>query len=226
MTTKYQTESLVIHRSQINNAPYNPRKISDKALAKLKKNISERGLMGGIVWNKLTGNLVSGHQRLKVLDQLEKSKDYEIRVEMCELDHKQEKEQNIFMNSTTVQGEFDYDILKDLIIDIDTELAGLDDYDLNMIGIEGEQENEEETDEINDIKTMLQPLEDRKAAVKASKAAYKEQLREKQADQFDSYVTLTFDTFKAKESFMKQLGFNEFDLFIKGEVLTGLISIK
>jgi hypothetical protein len=49
-------------------APYNPRKITDKQLAMLKKSMSEFGDLSGIVKNVRTGNLIGGHQRIKNLD--------------------------------------------------------------------------------------------------------------------------------------------------------------
>src|SRR5690606_28999715 len=110
-----------INRSEINLASYNPRKISDNARKLLKANIKRLGVMGGIVWNERTGNLVGGHQKLSILDELQKydpqtkENDYLIRVEKVSLDDKEEKEQNIFLNNKNAQGEFDKDILKDLI---------------------------------------------------------------------------------------------------------------
>ncbi len=59
-----------IHRSKIKNAPYNPRSIDDHARKKLHHNLKKKGLLDALVWNKRTGNLVSGHQRLSILDDL------------------------------------------------------------------------------------------------------------------------------------------------------------
>lgn len=224
MTTKYQAAYEIINRSEINNAPYNPRRISDKALSQLKKNIKERGLMGGIVVNKRTMNLVSGHQRLKALDALEKSKDYSIRVEMVSLTDKEEKEQNIFMNSSNVQGEFDNDILKGLLPEIDFEAAGLSEYDLNIIGVDYLQESEEESEAISDIKSLGKPLEERKAAVKEAKQAYKEKLQNEWEG--DPYFTVTFDNYKAKVAFLDRLGLDADERFIKGELLAAKVDIK
>lgn len=39
------------------------------------------------------------------------------------------------MNNRNVQGEFDSDMLKDMLDGIDYSLAGLNDFDLNMLGI-------------------------------------------------------------------------------------------
>lgn len=136
-----QPESREIQRSDINFANYNPRKITQEARKNLKANLKRVGLLGGIVWNEVTGNLVSGHQRISVIDEVNKynpgtrTNDYLIRVEVVHMDEKTEKEQNIFMNNRSVQGDFDSDMLKDMLDGIDYSLAGLNDFDLNMLGI-------------------------------------------------------------------------------------------
>lgn len=48
-------------------ANYNPRKITDEQLERLKKSLQEFGDLSGIVFNRRTGNLVGGHQRIKCL---------------------------------------------------------------------------------------------------------------------------------------------------------------
>ena len=137
-----QPETKVIMRSIINFAAYNPRKISDEARKKLKANLKRVGLLGGIVWNKRSGNLVSGHQRVGIMDEVNgyvqdtHANDYPIKVEVVDLDDKTEKEQNLFMNNRSVQGEFDDDMLRELIEDIDIDLAGFNDFDLEMLGID------------------------------------------------------------------------------------------
>ena len=158
---KKRTEA--IKRSEINFVNYNPRKISDEAKKQLKANLKRIGLLGGVVWNKTTGNLVSGHQRVSVMDEVNRyesgENDYELRVEVVEMDEKTEKEQNIFMNNRSVQGEFDTDMLENMLSDIDYANAGLDDFDLQMLGIgeidesmtNGLSWNEEETAKENNI---------------------------------------------------------------------------
>ena len=117
------------------------REITQEARKNLKANLKRVGLLGGIVWNEVTGNLVSGHQRISVIDEVNKynpdtrTNDYLIRVEVVHMDEKTEKEQNIFMNNRSVQGDFDSDMLKDMLDGIDYSLAGLNDFDLNMLGI-------------------------------------------------------------------------------------------
>ncbi len=48
-------------------APYNPRRIEPEALAALRRSLAEFGDISGLVWNRRTGHLVAGHQRLDAL---------------------------------------------------------------------------------------------------------------------------------------------------------------
>lgn len=52
----------------LRGADYNPRKISEADLASLKQRLEVFGDLGGIVFNRKTGNLIGGHQRVKTLD--------------------------------------------------------------------------------------------------------------------------------------------------------------
>lgn len=64
--SKYQAyDTETINRSDIKNAPYNPRIMDVKAKKRLKANIAKHGLVAALTWNKRTGNLVGGHQRLE-----------------------------------------------------------------------------------------------------------------------------------------------------------------
>lgn len=129
--SKYQKFTVKkINRREIKNAPYNPRKISDYAVKKLKANIKKVGLIETLVVNQNTMNLVSGHQRLKVLDQLEKTDDYFLEVAMVDMTDEEERSQNVFMNNITVQGEYDLDLLKDMFdAGLEWDATGFDDAD-------------------------------------------------------------------------------------------------
>ena len=137
-------ETREVKRSDIKLANYNPRKISKEARELLKKNIKRVGLLGGVVWNEYTGNLISGHQRVSVMDEInkyEEGNDYMVKVEVAYMSEKEEKEQNLFMNNRNVQGEFDNDMLRDMFKDIDYAVAGFSDFDMQMMGINiGEEE--------------------------------------------------------------------------------------
>lgn len=136
-----QAESRLVLRSQIKLAEYNPRRISEDARKALKANLKRLGLMGGIIWNEDTGNLVGGHQKVQIIDEVNrynpdtKENDYEIRVEVVHLSEKEEMEQNMFLNNKAVQGDFDDDLLRNVLRQINHTAAGFNDFDLDMLGI-------------------------------------------------------------------------------------------
>ena len=118
--------------NKINPAPYNPRKDlkpGDIEYEKIKKSINEFDLVEPLVWNKQTGNLVAGHQRLKIL------KDQgitEIEVSIVDLSEPREKALNIALNK--VDGAWDYPKLKDLLQEIDTGP-----YDVSFTGFDAQE---------------------------------------------------------------------------------------
>ena len=55
---------------QLIPADYNPRKDlqpGDSEYEKIKRSLEEFGYVDPVIWNKTTGRVVGGHQRLKVL---------------------------------------------------------------------------------------------------------------------------------------------------------------
>lgn len=140
-----QSETVVIKRSEINFAPYNPRKEDPEVVKKLKKNFKTVGYLGGIVWNRRSSYLVSGHKRVQTLDIINNydgtpETDYDIKVEAVDMDDKTEREQNIFMNSPSAMGEFDMEKMRVLVPEIDYQAAGLSEADMNIYGITVMQE--------------------------------------------------------------------------------------
>jgi len=122
-----------IKLTDINPAKYNPRKDlqpGDPEYEKLKKSMEAFGLVDPLVWNKRTGNLIGGHQRLKVLKEMGHN---EAHVSVVDLDEQREKALNIALNK--IGGDWDMPMLKDLIEeldagDFDVELTG---FDINEI---------------------------------------------------------------------------------------------
>lgn len=215
------SESIEINRSQIEPAKYNPRKISEEAKKKLKANIKRMGVMGGIVWNKRSGRLVGGHQKLMILDELQKydretkENDYIIRVEAVDLSDQEEIEQNIFLNNKNAQGEFDNDILSTLLNDIEVKNTGLDDFDLNLLGFElpSFEIDEVEPEPLEEIKPKSK--EEKKEDIKAKKEASTEKAVNT-AREGNTYVMLSFNDYQGKEEFMKR-----FDLDPNANVISG-----
>ena len=237
--SKYiKSESVELNRSAIHFANYNPRKLSDESRKTLKRGIKKFGLVGGIVVNKRTGlTVVSGHQRLSVMDELQKfpDNDYRIRVDVIDVDEKQEKELNILMNNPNAQGTWDFDALAQIVPDIDWKDAGLTDADLNMIGVDYLLQTEEENSLANALSDMMTPVIEQKEADKAAKQLVeraekvahmkevKQQVKEnaqKQAEDMDAYVMLSFDTYAAKAAFMARFGYDPDMKFVKGEVFS------
>ena len=223
--SKYiKSDSVELNRSAIHFANYNPRKLSDESRKTLKRGIKKFGLVGGIVVNKRTGlTVVSGHQRLSVMDELQKfpDNDYRIRVDVIDVDEKQEN----------AQGTWDFDALARIVPDIDWKDAGLTDADLNMIGVDYLLQTEEESSIADALSDMMVPVTEQKEAEKAAKQLeraekvahmkeVKQQVKEnaqKQAENMDAYVMLSFDTYEAKAAFCERFGYDPDMKFIKGE---------
>ncbi len=100
---------------ELKAAVYNPRKISDKELKKLEDSLEKFGYVEPVIWNKKTGNVVGGHQRLKILSKKFKP-EHELEVVEVDLDEFQEKSLNLALNK--ISGEWDDDKLKGLIKDL------------------------------------------------------------------------------------------------------------
>jgi len=250
-----QSETRVLKRSEITPSDYNPRTITDEARKSLKKNIKENGIIGGMVWNEQTTNLVSGHQKLSIADEVNKynpatkENDYDLKVEVVNVDLKKEKELNIFFNSKAVQGEMDYKKLAQIFPDIDSALAGLDDVDISMIEIEmpnvenieipsfepqeekkinAEYEKsitQEGSNAVNHPEASISEMESKEAAEltpeekKAKIKEIKEQVKANAVIEGESYFTVSFSDYDSKVMFLEYLGFNPEDKFIKGEEL-------
>lgn len=236
--SKYiKSESVELKRSAIHFASYNPRTLSDEERKTIKRGIKKFGLVGGLVVNKRTGmTVVSGHQRLTVMDELNKfpEEDYIIRVDLIDVDEKQEKELNILLNNPNAQGKWDYDALAKMVPDIDWKDAGLTDVDLNLIGCDYLLQTEAEKSIASALDDMMSDVNEQKEADKAQrqleraeKVAHmkevKQQVKEnaqKTAEDMDAYVMLSFDTYEAKTVFMERFGYDAEMKFIKGEIFS------
>lgn len=85
-------------------AEYNPRKDlkpGDEEYEKLKRSIEEFGYVEPVIWNKTTGRVVGGHQRLKVLIDLGIT---EVDCVVVEMDDAKEKALNICFPVRSISG--------------------------------------------------------------------------------------------------------------------------
>jgi hypothetical protein len=122
-----------VHRSRLNPAHYNPRTIDVHSRKKLKDTIRRGGLVENLVWNKRTGRLVGGHQRLSILDELEEGADYALEVCVVDVDEKTEKTLNIALNNPGMQGDWNTDVLAALVPELDVDMTGFDRLDLESL---------------------------------------------------------------------------------------------
>lgn len=235
-------EVVELKRSAIHLAAYNPRTISDEGRRSLKRIIKKFGLVGGIVVNKRTGlTVVSGHQRISVMDELQKydpktkENDYKLRVNVIDVDAKTEKELNIAMNNPNAMGEWDRDKLAEIIPDIDYKDAGLTEADLSIIGLDMEFKTDEEDSLANALDDLTKEADEEdeaererkkaeKQAERAAKVAHMKQVKaevrqaaNQSAGDMDAYVMLSFDNINNKNAFMQRFGYSTDDKFIKGE---------
>jgi len=148
--------------SEINPAPYNPRinlKPGDPDYEKLKNSISTFGYVEPLVWNKRTGNLVSGHQRLKIL--LEKGIK-EVEVSIVDLSFEKEKALNLALNK--IRGDWDNDklavLLEELntIPDFDVGLTGFDVPEVSKILDSVEEAKEDDFDFDSTVDSIEEPI--------------------------------------------------------------------
>lgn len=116
--------------SKLKPAKYNPRKDlkpGDPAYEKIKRSMTEFGYVDPVIWNEVTGNIVGGHQRYKIL-KADGATEIDCVVVHIE-DSQQEKALNIALNKST--GEWEPVALADLITDLQT--SG---YDISATGFD------------------------------------------------------------------------------------------
>ena len=121
-----------IPATRLNAAAYNPRKDlkpGDKDFEKLKRSIAEFGYIEPVIWNIQTGNVVGGHQRLKVLLEMGR---VDIDCVVVDLDLQREKALNLALNK--VQGDWDEGKLAVLMADLDTSA-----FDISLTGFDAQE---------------------------------------------------------------------------------------
>ena len=108
----------------INPAEYNPRDITDKELEGLTHSLLEFGFVEPVVVNTATNRLVSGHQRIKAAKSLGIQS---VPVFEVNLPEAKEKALNVALNSHTIAGKFNGEMLSGLLEEIKQELPDLHD---------------------------------------------------------------------------------------------------
>lgn len=115
---------------QIHPAAYNPRldlQPGDPDYAKLRRSIDEFGFLEPLVVNQRTNNVISGHQRLKVLKEKGVT---ETEAVIVDFSPEKEKAANLALNK--VRGDWDKEKLATLL----DELSNLPDFDVSLTGFD------------------------------------------------------------------------------------------
>ena len=124
-------------------ADYNPRKDlkpGDPEYDKLKRSIEQFGYVEPVIWNQVTGCVVGGHQRLKVLIDMGIT---EVECVVVEMDAEKEKALNIALNK--ISGEWDKEKLALLIADLQGS-----DFDVSLTGFDPDELDDLFKDSIKD----------------------------------------------------------------------------
>lgn len=118
--------------------PGNPRRIDKETLERLKWSIQEFGIVEPLVINSKR-QVIGGNQRLKALRELGIEE-----VDCIQVDLPVEKEKALNLALNRIEGEWDFELLKDFI-------SQLDEVDLEMLKFN-----------IEDYVDVIEPLEDEK----------------------------------------------------------------
>lgn len=134
-------------------ADYNPRKDlkpGDREYTKIENSLEEFGYVEPIVWNERTGNIVGGHQRLKIL---KGEQEQEVYVSVVNLSEHDEKILNVALNKIT--GRWDVGKLKDILKELqeqgEMELTGFEDWELDALSMEYDHINELLNEDFSDF---------------------------------------------------------------------------
>lgn len=198
-----------IHRSEIKNAEYNPRKITDAARKQLRDNLKRIGLTHPITWNKRTGNILSGHQRISILDSLERTQNYTLRVAVVDMDEKSEREQNVFENNPASQGYFDVEKLEAVIKtpEFSIDNAGIDrSICLDLFGdgiVEGQS-----AEELEELAAKLRGAQERLKGLQG---------KSKEKHRLDFYRVLVFKDAARAAEYAECIGHGPDEIFLEGE---------
>ena len=215
--SKYQKYTVeTISRADIKNADYNPRIMDKESKKRLKKNLQENGLVSSLTWNKRTGNLVGGHQRLEQLDALEKNKDYSLDVCVIDVDERTEAKLNVILNNPSMQGDWNLDKLAFMNDEfgVSFDEMGFSKLDVDFM-FDGDERFTEmfETPEAEEVKKGLEE-------VKAARQAGKERMQEKNNINF--YSVIVFEDEKQRAEFYKKINVPQSEEYLTVEKILRL----
>lgn len=209
-----------VNRSQIHSADYNPRIISASEQARLTAGIDALGNLQPIVWNERTGNIVGGHQRVKIFDKKHGHKEYDLQVAVVNLSESEEREANLLLNNPDAMGAWDLEKLQDMLVqkgenEIRPSAAGFDAGILfRMFGSDAVRDQVLPAGSAAEMATNMREL----------RSGFKEQAEEfKQNHDVDFYLVLVFKNTTERDSFIERHRL-DYDVYQDPRVLDALLT--
>ena len=213
-------ETITINRKLLNNADYNPRKINEEERKRLRRGITKFGLVEFPVWNKRTGNIVGGHQRVSVLDAIEKSDDSDLIVAVVDLSDRDERALNVQLNSASMQGEFDLDKLSELVLanEFTSDELGLSAVDMEILDLpEIDMTAFDDTEEVIRDKSTLNEI-------KQQRAESMKRLKDEQSANF--YFTVICRDDSQRKALLHALRTPDYEEYVDGSFLESVLKPK
>lgn len=125
---------------------YNPRKMTEEQVEKLKTSLERFGLVEIPVVDT-DNTLVAGHQRMRIMQMLGRGgEEIDVRVPNRKLTDRELREYNVRSNKNT--GEWDYDLLASLFELPELVEIGFTAKDLSVFDIEGLEEEKEKKEKL------------------------------------------------------------------------------
>jgi hypothetical protein len=196
-----------VMRSDIQEAEYNPRKISPEAQRRLRRSLKKHKLVEPLVWNKRTGRLVGGHQRLHILDAATQEADYQLTVAAIDVDDEEEKKINVLLNQEAAMGEWDTDLLRSLMDGVQApEEFGFDAAELTALLGDIRYVPAEKPADSDTIKQM-----------KSMKNDFKKEARVSEEESTNYYAVLVFSKSEDRQKFCQEIAGDEFSEYVDGQ---------
>lgn len=205
---------VTISRSDIVADDINPRTISEDNMRRLKESIKKNGLVGHPVWNRQTGHIVGGHQRIAALDSIMRSQGYELDVLEVDMPLKDEVRLNVALNQQDAQGEFDMFAISALATDFGLDLSADFGFSDEVIEINF-PEFSAVAEESSDVRreTSSDDIAKMKEVKKAAREKYKEMRNEYGTEgEPKGVLTVVFDLESSKEQWFRNHGFGDEDI--------------
>lgn len=128
---KAEIKTVTVDINDVLESPFNPRRITDDVLARLKKSIQQFGYVDPLIVNKQNMQVVGGNQRLRAMKELGYTN---VSVVFVDLDDSKEKALNVALNK--ISGEWDFEKLTSLMTSLDEadlEFTGFGDSEIEML---------------------------------------------------------------------------------------------